>query len=148
MIRSLTQRHLLPVVTPAAILTGVGRIDFDQLSASFFRFAGQFAEEFRPRGICNAFCKAMVMGHAVHVKVFYRNHPETVDDLPRRLVSEVVTSERNPFMDSCDGLTVCASLRSTRRERAMPTINFGKGLFLFPEKARVRNLFPVGKSSK
>jgi hypothetical protein len=33
-------------------------------------------------------------------------------------------------------------------ELAMPTIDFGKGLFLFPEKARVRNLFTVGKSSK
>lgn len=39
MVHTLTQRHLLSVVTPAAILTGVGRVDFDEHSASFFRLA-------------------------------------------------------------------------------------------------------------
>jgi len=42
------QGHLLPMSTGAACLTRIGRIDFDELPASFFRFAGQFGEELRP----------------------------------------------------------------------------------------------------
>ncbi len=57
MIGPFTQGHLLPMVTPAAILRCIGRINFDELSASFFRFAGQFTEKFRPGGICNALCQ-------------------------------------------------------------------------------------------
>ncbi len=64
MIGTLTQGHELPVVAPAAILRGVGRIDFDELSASFFRFAGQLRKEGRPRGICNAFGQTMIMQHS------------------------------------------------------------------------------------
>ena len=67
MIGTLTQGHELPVVAPAAILRGVGRIDFDKLASSFFRFDAQLSKEGRPRGVCNAFSQTMSMGHAVDV---------------------------------------------------------------------------------
>jgi hypothetical protein len=35
----------LPMVTPAAILRRVGRIDFESSSASFFRFAEQLVKK-------------------------------------------------------------------------------------------------------
>ena len=45
MIGTLTQGHHLPMMTPAAILRCVGRIHFEELPASFFRFAGQLIKE-------------------------------------------------------------------------------------------------------
>jgi len=45
MIDTLRQRHLLPVMAPVAILRGVGRIDFDKLASSFFRFDAQLSKE-------------------------------------------------------------------------------------------------------
>jgi hypothetical protein len=74
MIDSLTQRHLLPMVTPAALLRRIGQVDFHQLSASFFRFARQLREKGRPSGICNAFGKTMVVNHAVDVQVLDTDH--------------------------------------------------------------------------
>jgi hypothetical protein len=63
MIGSLTQRHFLPMMAPAAILRCRGRIDFDQGSPSFFRFGGQSVKEPRPRRVTDAFGKAMMMNH-------------------------------------------------------------------------------------
>src|SRR2546429_3565664 len=62
------QGYLLPMSTPATGLARIGRIDFDELASSFFRFGVQLGKEGRPRGICNAFRKTMVVGHAVHLR--------------------------------------------------------------------------------
>jgi len=70
MIRTLRQRHDLPMVTPTAILRRVGGVHSNVPSASFFRFAGQFTEELRPRSIMNAFCQTMVMRHTIDMQVF------------------------------------------------------------------------------
>ena len=56
--------------TGAARLTRIGRIDFDERSASFFRFARELGKECRPRGICNALGKTMIVNHAVDLQVF------------------------------------------------------------------------------
>ena len=63
------ERHLLTMCTGAACLTRIGGIDFDERSASFSRFADELVKECRPRGICNAFRKTVVMNHAVHREV-------------------------------------------------------------------------------
>ncbi len=69
MIGSLTQGHLLPMVTPAALLRRVGRIDCDELSASFFRFGGQSVKELRPGRVTDALGKAMIVNQPVHLQV-------------------------------------------------------------------------------
>src|SRR6266699_573158 len=105
------QGHLLPMSTDAACLTRIGRIDFDQLSASFFRFARELTKERRPRGVCNAFCKTMIVNHPVHVKVFDADHPKAIYDLATFLMREVLPSELDAFMHTRDHLTVLATLR-------------------------------------
>src|SRR5436190_3382352 len=85
------QGHLLPLSTGATCLTRIGRVDFDELSASFFRFARELTKECRPRGICNAFGKTMGMPYAVHCEVFYSNDSELVNDLTVFLMREIVT---------------------------------------------------------
>src|SRR6266487_3181529 len=109
MIGTLTQGHELPVVAPAAILRGVGRIDFDELSASFFRFAGQLRKEGRPRGICNAFGQTMIMQHSLDLQIFHADHPKTVNNLPTLLMGEIVPFEGNPLMDSRNHLPMLAA---------------------------------------
>src|SRR5947209_7040802 len=98
MIDTRTQRHVLPMAAPAAILRGVGGTDLDELSASFFRFAGQLREKGRPRCIMNAFCQTMVMGHTVDMQVFHRYQAKAVNNLTTFLMSEIVTPELNSFM--------------------------------------------------
>ena len=93
MIDAFTQRYLLPVMAPAAILRRIGRINFDERSASFFRFADELGKECRPRGITDAFGETMVMNHAVHVEVFYADDPVGIDNLAAILIGEVVTPE-------------------------------------------------------
>src|SRR3989442_15626562 len=92
--------HLLAMSTPAACLAGIGRIDFDKRSASFFRFARELGKEGRPRGITDAFGKTMVVSHAVDLEVFHTDDTKRVDDLATFLVGEVLSSECNPFMDT------------------------------------------------
>src|SRR5213083_1558479 len=86
------QRHLLAMSTSAAGLTRVGRIDFDERSASFFRFARELGKECRPRGICNAFGKTMIMRHAVDHQVLHGNQAKGLDDLAAFLVREVLST--------------------------------------------------------
>src|SRR2546421_12534152 len=101
MIGTLTQRHLLPMMTPAAILTRVGRIHSYVFPASFFRFAGQFAEKFRPGCIVNALSQAMIMRHAVDMQVFDADDAVGIDNLSALLVREIVASEGDPLMHTC-----------------------------------------------
>src|SRR5437588_1182415 len=142
------QGHGLSMSTGATGLTRVGRVHFDKLSPSFFRFARQFAEELRPRGIGNAFGKAMVMGHTINVQVFHANRTETVYDLPRLLVSEVVTPELDTLMYPRDNLAVFSPFRRALRKLTMLALHLCQGFLFLPEKAGMSNLLSIGESSK
>src|SRR5437879_9712820 len=98
MIGSLTERHVLPVMASATILTGIGRIHFDSRSASFFRFAEQLVKKTRPRGVCNALSKTMVVHHPVDMQVFHTDDAEMVHDFPAFLMSEVVTPKSDTLI--------------------------------------------------
>src|SRR5947209_19871342 len=106
MIHALRERHLLPMVTPAAILGCIGRIHFDEGSPSFFRFGGQTRKELRPRGIGNALGKTMVMNHTVDMQVLDTDGAEAINNLAAFLMREVVSSERNAFMHTSDSAAV------------------------------------------
>ena len=148
MIETLTERHLLPVMTPATILRCVGGIDSNVQPPSFFRFGVHLTEECRPRGICNAFGKTMVMGHPVHLHVFDADDPEPINNLTALLMGEIVTSERYPLVDSCNYLAVFTPLRSAFRKFGVLALDFCQGLFFLAEKARVGYLFLSGECSK
>src|SRR5438270_497344 len=137
MIHTLTQGHLLPMVAPAAILTRIGRIDFDKRPASFFRFARQSVKKSCPRSIGHAFRQAMMMRHALDMQVFHANDPETINDVPTLLMGEIITSEGNAFMDSCDNLAMLATLRSPFGKLSMLALDFGKGFLFLAKKARI-----------
>src|SRR2546423_3013996 len=119
MIHALTQRHLLPMMTPAAILRCIGGIDFDSRSSSFFRFGKQLLKKSRPTRVLNAFRQTMIMNHPVHVKVFYTDRTETVYDLSTFLMSEVITSKLDAFVDSSHNLTMLSTFRSTLSKLTM-----------------------------
>src|SRR6266852_5722430 len=98
------------MMAPAAILARIGRIDFDKLSASFFRFARELAKECRPRGVCNTFGKTVIVEHTVYAEVFYTDDPVGIDDLATVLMGEVLTSPRDTLMHMGDHLTVFTAL--------------------------------------
>src|SRR5437764_15344360 len=78
---TLTERHFLAMSTPAACLTRIGRIDFDQCGPSFFRFCCKLSEECRTEGNCNAFRKTMVMNHSVKGEFIYTYDAKSMNDL-------------------------------------------------------------------
>ncbi|HYU74721.1 MAG TPA: hypothetical protein VEL31_18785, partial [Ktedonobacteraceae bacterium] len=141
MIDSFTEWHLLPMVTPAAILRCVGRIHFDSRSSSFFRFGEQFIKKSRPSRVLNAFSEAMVMNHPVDMQIFHADHAETVYNLATMLMGKVIAPELDTLMHTCHGFTVLASLRRTFCQFGMLALHFGKGLFFLAEKARIGYLF-------
>ncbi len=96
MIDALTQRHFLPMMTPVALLRCISRVDLDELSASFFRFAGQVRKKGRPRRITNALCQTMIVQHPIDVQIFHTDHAEAVYNLAALLMGEVVAFERRP----------------------------------------------------
>ncbi len=140
------QRHLLAMPTDAACLTRIGRVDSHVVSASFFRFAGQFAEKLRPGGIGNAFGETMVVGHAVDVQVFYSNHAVVIDDLAAFLVREVVASEGNPFMHASHNFAMLATLGCVFGEFAMLALRLSQRLLFLAKEARVLNLCAIRES--
>lgn len=56
------KRHCLPMVTPAAILTGIGRVDCNVRAPSFLRFGSKLVEEFRPRSVLQDLGMNLVQG--------------------------------------------------------------------------------------
>lgn len=148
MIASLTQGHHLPMVAPATILGRIGRIDSYIMPASFFRFAGQFAEKSRPRGIMNAFRQTMIVGHTVHLQVFDADDPIRVDDLAAFLVGEVLPPELHTFMDSCHRFTVLMALGCTLCQFAVLALYTSQSLLFFAKEARVGDLFTAGERGK
>ena len=148
MIGTLTQGHELPVVAPAAILRGVGRIDFDKLSASFFRFAGQLRKEGRPRGICNAFGQTMIMQHSLDLQIFHADHPKTVNNLPTLLMGEIVPFEGNPLMDSRNHLPMLAAFSCALGQFGEFPLSLCQCLLFLAEKPGVLNCFGIGKGGK
>nr|HET6901914.1 hypothetical protein [Ktedonobacteraceae bacterium] len=95
MIGSFTQGHFLSMVTPAAILRRIGRVDFNEGSPSFFRFGGQSFKKLRPCRVTDALGQAMIMDHAIHIQVLHTDHAETIYNLPGRLMREISTTEGN-----------------------------------------------------
>src|SRR5437016_4382557 len=145
---SFRQGHRLPMSTPAAGLTGRGRIDSNVCPASFFRFAGQFAEKFRPTGIMNALRKTMVMGHAVDMQVFHTDDPMGIDDLAAFLMGEVVTSPCNALMHTSHGFTVLMTFWCILGKLTLLALDFGEGLLFLTKETGVVYLSAVREGSK
>jgi hypothetical protein len=148
MIDTRTERHDLPMMAPAAILRGVGRVHSKVAPTSFFRFAGQFAEKLRPRGIMNAFGQTMVMSHAVDVQVFHTDDPIAIHNLTTFLMGEVITSEGYSFMDTSDSLAVLATQKCPFCEFTMLTLYFRQGSLFLAKKARIRYLLSIREGGK
>jgi hypothetical protein len=158
------------MVAPATILRRVGRIHFDERSASFFRFArevikvlcipranaaiastyrsGSRIRRLRPRRVTDAFRKTMSMHHPVHMKVFNTDGSEGVDDRSTVLVREIVTSPFDAFMHTSDDLAMTAPLFRSFLQSGMFALHLRQRLFFFAEEARVGNLFPSGQRCK
>jgi hypothetical protein len=136
------------MATPTAILRRVGRVYSYIVPASFFRFAGQFAEELRPRCIMNALSKTAIMGHAVDMQVFYRDDPVGIDDLSTFLVGEIVSFEPDTFMDMGDSLPMLPSFRCAFCQFGMLPLNACKLFFFFSEEAWVVNFVSIRQGSE
>jgi hypothetical protein len=148
MIDTLRERHRLPMMTPAAILTRIGGTHSNVAPASVFRFAGEFAEKFRPCGIMNAFCQTVIVNQLVHAQIFYRNRAEVVYNPPAFLMGEVTPSEADTLMHPRHGKASLATFKAALCRLAMFALHSCQRLLFFPEKARVFNLFTSGKDSK
>src|SRR6266705_1632682 len=136
------------MMAPAALLRRVGRVDFDERSASFFRFARELGKECRPRGITYALGKRMIMKHAVYAEVFYADDPVGIDDLAAFLMGEVLPSPSDTLMDTGDSLTVCAPFWRAFRQLGMLALYLCQCLFFLTKEARVLNLFTIRERSK
>ncbi len=134
--------------TGTACLTRIGRIDSNVQSPSFFRFGVQLTEECRPRGICYAFGKTMVVSHPVDLQVFDTDNSKLMDDLVAFLMGEVGTSERYSFVNTSNGLAMLALFRRTFCQFALLALHLCQRLFFFPKEARVRYLRSLRKGSE
>src|SRR6266699_1833890 len=142
------QGQRMPMSTDAAGLRCVGRIDLDQLAASFCRFARQLRKECRPRGICNAFSETMGMHHAADGQILDGNDAKAIDDLSTLLVGEVPPPPGNAFMRPRYGLAVLVPFWRSLGKFAVLALHFCQGLLFLAEKAWVGNLFPSREGGK
>jgi hypothetical protein len=134
--------------TSAACLTRIGRVDFDELASSFFRFGAQLTEECRPRDICNTPGKAMMVNPAIHVEVFDTDDPVGIDDLTAVLMGEVLSSKADTLMDTGNNLTVFVSLRCAICQLGMLALHFCQGFLFAAKETGVCNLFSIREGSK
>jgi hypothetical protein len=148
MIRSLTQGHRLPMVAPAAILGGVGRVHSDEHSASFFRFARELLKELRPCRVTDAFRKAMIMNHLLDMQIFHTDDPELVHDFATVLMGEVLASPCNTFMNPRDHPTMLAPFFRALCQSGMLALDFCQGRLLLTKETGIVNFFARRKRRK
>lgn len=146
MIHTLTERHLLPMSTPATGLTGIGRIDFEQLVASFFRFALQLGKEHAPCRVTDRFRQTMIVHHPVDLQVFDTDHAKGVDDLAAVLMGEVLPTPCNALMDTSHNLAMLAPLRRALGKFAVFALHFGQRLFFSAKETGVFDLLCIRES--
>gem|GEM_PF-2330457 len=148
MVHAFTQRHFVPVMAPAAILRGVGRVDCDKRSASFFRFARQLVNKPCPRGVVDALSQTMIVNHAVNLQVFHADHAKTVNDLTAFLMREVIPSERYPFMHPGYHLAMLPALRRSLCQFGVRALHLRQCLLFFTEKAWILNCISIRQRSE
>ncbi len=140
------------MTTTAASLAGIGRIYFNERSATplwgVFRFTGQHAKETRPGRVTDIFSKAVIMQHPVDVQIFHHNKAELVDHLPVVLVGKVSSTPTDTFMDAGYNLTFSLALRRTLFGFRKVFLGCGKSLFFFSKETGIFNLLTVRKGSK
>ena len=136
------------MVTATAILTRIGRIDFDQLIASLCRFAYQLREKGRPRGVTDRFREAMVMEQTIDGQVLHTDKAEAVHDLSALLMREVLAPERDALMDTCNRFPMFASLRCPLCQFRVFLLHLCQCLLFFPEEAGIFYLCPIGEGRK
>jgi hypothetical protein len=136
------------MVTPAALLRCIRGVHLYELSASFFRFAGQVREKGRPRGILNALGQTMSMHHAVDLQVFHADDAETVYDLPTLLMRKVIPSERDPFMHTSYHLAMLPVLRCPFRKLGVFALDTSQSLLFLAEKAGILNFMSIRQRSE
>ena len=148
MVDTLTERHLLPMSTSATGLRRIGRVDFDEHSASFFRFAGELPKELRPCRITDAFRQTVIVHHAIHVQIFHADHAVAINNLAALLMSEVGTLESDTLMHTSDHTPVLVALSRALLQFGMCALHLCQCLFFSAYEARVFNLLRSGKGGK
>ena len=134
--------------TSATILGGVRRVDLDELSASFFRFARQVRKEGRPCHVTDALCQTMSVQHPIDVQVFHTNDAKAINYLTRLLMGKVVSFELDPLMNTCDDCAMLATFRGALRKLGVFALCFCQCFLFLAKETRVLNLFCIREGSK
>jgi len=140
----------LPISTPGAILTSIGRVDFNQIPAGSCRLAEKQVNEHAPCRIAYAFIKRFKITflHLIDVQVFNRYQTKLINYLSGFLVTEIMPFIGNPFVNfsnNLPGFSPCCSPFFLLRKFSL---RFGKVLFFFPKKQGVDYLGAIRKGSE
>lgn len=142
------QWHRLSEPTPATILASISRVNFDEYSASFCRFASQHIKETRPSRVRYAFGKGTVFNHAVDRQIFHENTTVTVHNLAAVLVGEVITPELDTLVSSGYYPVLFSTLFRTFREFITLGLYRHQRLFFLLKEFGVFNLSAIREGSK
>lgn len=134
--------------TFAASLAGIGRVNFNEGSASFFRFAGQHTKETRPGRVTNAFGKGVVVQHPVDVQILNRNSPELVYHLSAVLVREVGSMPPDALMHPGYNLSFGLTPWCAFNFFGKFALGLCQSRFFFSKETGVLNLLSVREGSK
>src|SRR5438874_11385929 len=148
MIDTLTERHGLPMMAPAALLGCVGGVHSYIRPASFCRFAGQFGEKLRPRGVMNAFSQTMLMRHAVDRQVLDADDAEAINNATAMLMAEVIAPPSDTLMHAGNGFAVLTAQRAAFGILGKLALRFRQGLLFCVENARVGDLAAIREGSE
>lgn len=143
-----TQRFLLPVAAPRAILTRIRWINQNDSSTSFFRFVDKNGFELSPSRVSDALGKAMVPDHIAGCNVLHRNNAVLVDQPMANLMDKVKSSILDPFVNPSNSFTSKPSFRCPLSFFTKPSLNLGEFLFISTKETRVLDLLALVRGQK
>jgi hypothetical protein len=100
------------------------------------------------RGSTDAFSQAMMVKHAIDVKIFHTESSELIEDLSTVLMGKVVTSPFRSFMHPRHHPAMSAPFFRAFRQFGMLALHLGQSFLLTAEEARISNFLSGGQGGK
>src|SRR5437588_165770 len=105
-------------------------------------------EKGRPCCITDRFRQTMGVNHPIHMEIFHTDETGLIDNLSRMLMGEILTTPRDPLMDTSNNLAMCAPLWRPFRKLRVLTLHLCQGFLFSTKEVGIRDFLSIGKRGK
>ncbi len=148
MIDAFRERHDLTIATIGTVLRRISRVDFDKLSTGPFCLVREMMCKVTPFSVHNTLGKVVILNHSIDGQIFYSNETELIDYSMTDLMSEIMASIGNSFVNARYNLLSFMSIWCILERFAQAMLCLCQSFFISAKESWIVNLFARRQGSK